>query len=746
MPIAKAQVIAPPRCGGMLAALVSLACLLLGAPAAVAAADAGAAREAELAQGSLWYLGEDGGYRQALPLHTRVEMQVTGLVNRVRVIQSFENPGQDWLNGEYRFPLPNEAAVDALRLMLGERIIEGRIQAKAAARQSYETAKVQGRRASLVTQERPNIFSTEVANLAPRETMTVEISYQETLNYLDGEVGLRFPMRITPRYSPRRSGAADDSPAYDPEASLEDKQEDRQEDRQTDEQAGSGWAAAQSESGEWLMGATEPQPGVDIRVRLAAGFPLAEVTSPYHGITRTEQPDGSTEISLTEAAIANRDFVLRWRPQALSGVEVTMFNQPGRTHAASAQSQPPAEDQGTGAEDEARYALVMLMPPGASDRHPDPVPRELILVMDTSGSMAGDAMEQAKQAMAQALSGLRPQDSFNILAFSNDVNAFAAGALPANSSNLSRAQDFVAALTADGGTEMTPALLRALAAAGQQQLRQKSRQKLRQIIFMTDGAVDNEAALFRLIAEHLGSSRLFTVGIGPAPNSHFMQRAAELGRGSFLYIGKQAEVASQMQTLLGKLALPVVTDIRLEYPDASVPDYWPRRVTDLYRGEPLLISLKQAADSPRELRVSGKVDGQFWQRQLFLGEALPGSGLDILWARKQLAALELNRTQANAAEVKAAVTALALDYHLVSRHTSLVAVELTPARQAGEPTREAQVRQALPWGWQPAPGSLPQTATASRLEILLGALLIGLAALLALSHRGRAGANSRWQG
>ncbi|NMH63700.1 marine proteobacterial sortase target protein [Shewanella sp. SHSM-M6] len=729
----------------MLAALVSLACLLWAAPAAVAAAEAGAAQEAELDQGSLWYLDEDGGYRQALPLHTRVEMQVAGLVNRVRVIQSFENPGQDWLNGEYRFPLPNEAAVDALRLILGERIIEGRIQAKAAARQSYETAKVQGRRASLVTQERPNIFSTEVANLAPRETMTVEISYQETLNYLDGEVGLRFPMRITPRYSPRRPDAAEDSPVHDPEASLEDKQEDwqedRQENRQADEQAGSGWAAAQSEYWEWFVGATEPQPDVDIRVRLAAGFPLAEVISPYHGITRTEQPDGSTEISLTEAVIANRDFVLRWRPQALLGAEVAMFNQPGRTHAASARprAETPAGVQGTGAEDEARYALVMLMPPGASDRHPDPVPRELILVIDTSGSMAGDAIAQAKQAMAQALSGLRPQDSFNILAFSSGVNAFAAGALPANSRNLSRAQDFVAALTADGGTEMAPALMRALAAAGQQKLRQKLQQKLRQIIFMTDGAVDNEAALFRLIAEHLGSSRLFTVGIGPAPNSHFMQRAAELGRGSFLYIGKQAEVASRMQTLLGKLALPVVTDIRLEYPDGSVPDYWPRRVTDLYRGEPLLISLKQAADSPKELRVSGNVDDQFWQRQLFLGEALPGTGLDILWARKQLAALELSRTQANEAEVKAAVTALALDYHLVSRHTSLVAVELTPARQTGEPTREAQVRQAFPWGWQPGPGSLPQTATASRLEILLGALLIGLAALLALGHRGRAG-------
>lgn len=680
----------------------------------------------DVTQGMLVYQTANGNLMPSLPVDTQVSMQVSGLTNRVSVKQVFSNQTGFVLNGRYLFPLPNEAAVDSLRLHIGERIIEGQIHPKQEAQQIFEQAKAEGKRASLVSQERPNMFTTEVANLAPNEKLVVEISYQETIKYEDGLFSLRFPLVVAPRYIPGltlggesgQTGRVTSSQVFDADRIIAPIR------------------GAPSEE--------EPVLKADIKVNLGLGVDKAAILSPYHAITLDEQQGGLTA-SLANRVRADRDFVLQWRLEQGVSPVAWVFNQNGKTH----QTQAASDDgsmvntaASTSVSNIDNYSLVMVLPPKVEASGQLNLPRELILVIDTSGSMAGDSIIQAKNALRYALRGLKAQDSFNIIEFNSDVSSLSPVPLPATEENLAIARQFVNRLQADGGTEMALALNAALprqafnTASG-------ADKSLRQVIFMTDGSVGNESALFELIRNQIGDNRLFTVGIGSAPNSHFMQRAAELGRGTFTYIGDVDEVEQKISQLLGKIQYPVLTDLQVRFDDGSVPDYWPAPIPDLYRGEPVLISLKRHPREPQELVISGRQGHKNWQQSVSLestersnsGAAVEpqAAGLDLLWARKQIAALELSKNGANDDKVKQQVTALSMNYHLVSPYTSLVAVDLTPIT-TNAISRDAVVCQHLPLGWQPM-GVLPQTSTSSRFDMLLGGGVLMIALMLALSIR-----------
>lgn len=675
----------------------------------------------DVTQGMLVYQTASGRLMPSLPVDTQVSMQVSGLTNRVSVKQVFSNQTGFVLNGRYLFPLPNEAAVDSLRLHIGERIIEGQIHLKQQAKQIFEQAKAEGKRASLVSQERPNMFTTEVANLAPDEKLVVEISYQETIHYEDGLFSLRFPLVVAPRYIPglaltvNQSERVTSSQVFDADRII---------------------APIRNANSE-----ADPVLKADIKVKLGEGVDKSAVVSPYHPITIDEK-QGKLTVALANHVPANRDFVLQWRLKQGTSPVAWVFNQAGKTHTtlddnASADTGPTGNSSNTD-----NYSLVMVLPPKVEASERVNLPRELILVIDTSGSMAGDSIIQAKNALRYALRGLRPQDSFNIIEFNSDVSLLSPTPLPATASNLDKARQFVNRLQADGGTEMALALNAALPRQAFNTASAED-QSLRQVIFMTDGSVGNESALFELIRNQIGDNRLFTVGIGSAPNSHFMQRAAEFGRGTFTYIGDVDEVEQKISQLLGKIQYPVLTDLQVRFDDGSVPDYWPAPIPDLYRGEPVLISLKRHPRDPEELVISGRQGHKNWQQSLSLqandasnsttDAAQPAAGLDLLWARKQIAALELSKNGANDDKVKQQVTALSLNYHLISPYTSLVAVDLTPIT-TNVISRDAVVRQHLPLGWQPM-GVLPQTSTSSRFDMLLGGGVLLLALMLALSIR-----------
>lgn len=654
-------------------ALLGLAAFVAGLIYGVAAAEdapAGTRCPGPVSRGSLLLPGAEPGRCRAAPLlSTDVVIRVAGPVLRARLRQRFANPGADWVEAVYVFPLPEQAAVDRLRMRIGERLIEGLIREREQARRSYEQARDWGRRATLIEQERPNLFTASIANLGPGETVSVEIEYQQVLDYVDGAFGLRFPTAVTPRYTPADRPVPDaariTAPAHPPGRS--------------------------------------PDP-LSLRVELDAGFPIAHLDSPYHAVERSDHGEGRVTVVLAEGEpAADRDFALSWAPVPGSAPRAALFTEPAGG---------------------AFHHLLVLVPPEATAGAP-PLPREVIYVVDTSGSMAGPSIAQARETLRTALAGLRPWDRFNVIAFASTPDPLFPDARPATAPNLRAAARFVARLRADGGTEIRPALEAALDG-------REDGPALRQVVFLTDGAVGNERELLDLVARRLGDSRLFTVAIGPAPNRYLMRKAAELGRGSLTSIGDLREVQARMAALLQRLEGPVMLDLQVELTGDGQAEIWPRALPDLYLGEPLVVTARTPADSG-EIRITGLRGDAPWRAHLPLSQARAGRGIAGVWARAKIGALtDTLHEGADPDAVRAQVVRVALAHHLVSPYTSLVAVDLTPARPGGAPVERRAVPGALPRGLVNAKvlGPLPRTATSAPASLAAGVLLVLAAGLL----------------
>ncbi len=661
---------------GLLSALLLGAVVLLLARGAQASqALAGDALPPAVEHGML-LLRTAQGLEESPAVHTEVQIRVTGMIARARVRQRFHNPGAGWVEGVYVFPLPEGAAVDHLRMRVGEREIEGVVREREQARRAYEAARAQGRKASLMEQERPNIFTTSVANLGPGEDVEVEIQYQETVRYDQGSFHLRFPMVVGPRYIPGSRAVAGF--------------------------AGTGWATntdqvpdASRITPPVVPPAGQPVNPVSLSVELDPGMALERLESSYHRVRIDDLGQYRRRVTLAEGPVpADRDFELTWRPAPAAAPRAALFTEQTR---------------------KAQYGLLMIMPPQAQAAQVAAIAREVVFVIDTSGSMHGNSISQARQALEYALTRLRPGDAFNIIQFNSVTRSLFNGSRAADPTSLALAQRYAESLEAEGGTEMAPAIEAALSGA------QDSR-RIRQVVFLTDGAVGNETALFARIEQRLGDSRLFTVGIGSAPNSHFMTRAAHFGRGTFTYIGRPEEVQSRMQALFQKLESPVLSDIELHWPQGTAVEAWPRRIPDLYAGEPLLVAFR-AHSLPARVEVTGKLAGSAWRTPVLIAGGQIGSGISKLWARRKIAALMDGLVaEMDPGQVQSAVVAVALAHHLASRYTSLVAVDVTPSRPDDAPLSQRAVPTNLPHGWsyEHVFGRLPQTATPARLHLLLG--------------------------
>ncbi len=645
---------------------VTLAALFMtafprSAPANTAAPAALPVKLDDVGRGGLLFRTEEADlYLPAPELETDVEIDINGMVARATVRQRFHNPTDQWLEGVYVFPLPERAAVDRLRMRIGERFIEGKIEEKQRAKATYEQARAEGKKAALLEQERPNIFTASVANIGPDEAIVVEIQYQETIVLDDGQFSLRFPMVVGPRFIPGGVQVANFG--------------------------GTGWAVGTDQvpdAARITPPVVRPEDGpinpVKLAVRLDAGFPLAEVKSHHHAVTVSEESEaGGTGhvrlIALKDGTVpADSDFELTWRPAVGDAPAAGLFSE---------------------TVDGKRYLLVMVMPPDVGGETPTTTgARELIFVVDTSGSMAGESIRQAKAALQVALDQLRPGDSFNIIQFNSQTSALFGSAQPVDAGSLRTARAYIAALEGNGGTVMAPALELSLAGS-------RDTGRLRQIVFMTDGAVGNETALFDTIRTRLGNSRLFTVGIGSAPNSHFMRGAARHGRGTFTHIGQIDQVATRMQELFDKLSKPVLTDIRAYFPGAAAAEIAPDPIPDLYAGEPVVFAVALSADAERVV-LDGRVGDARWRQTVTLDGGNAASGIAKLWARNRIAALEDAWLEGeDRAETDVAILQTALDFHLVSRLTSLVAVEVTPSRPDTEEVTTRPVPTNLPKGWE----------------------------------------------
>jgi Ca-activated chloride channel family protein len=626
------------------------------------------------------------GYRVATRLNTDIELQVSGLVARVSVRQRFLNDGPEWVEGVYIFPLPDDAAVDRLRMRTGERFIEGEIREKEQAKKAYEKAKSEGKKASLVEQQRANLFTTSVANLGPGEEITVEIEYLQNLKYDEGTFSLRFPLTLTPRFIPGTP-----SPS----------------------RKGSGWAQDTTRVPDASL-ITPPvvtkstDHKVTLDARISAGTPLEILASRYHPID-VQQVGDSYEVSLINGtAPLDHDLELLWRPVTDTVPRAMIFLE-------TVENDP--------------YVLLMLLPPNEVTSNVVVMPRELIFVIDTSGSMHGTSIEQAKQALILALDGLKPGDRFNVIQFNSVTHSIFADSVDADPGRVRNAKAYVRNLTANGGTNMRPALEKALRATS-------SRTHLRQIIFITDGSVGNEQELYTLIERDLADTRLFTVGIGSAPNGWIMRKAAEAGRGTYSYISALHEIDEKMQRLVRKLEKPQITDIRIEWPDGLSPVSYPAAIPDLYAGEPIVVKVR-LQDQPRPgdlVKVSGDSAGGSWGGELALSSMSQSPGVAAVWARARIEKLlDDERRGTDPTETRTAVVATALEHHLVSKFTSLVAVDKTPVRPLSANLDKEQVPNLLPYGQsQKAIFGFPATATNAPLQRQIGiACLLGALLLLA---------------
>jgi Ca-activated chloride channel family protein len=630
-------------------------------------------------------------YRNAPVLNTDVDMTITAMTARVRVTQIFHNQGQDWVEGIYVFPLPENAAVDHMRMKIGERVIEGKIKERQEAKRIYQQAKSAGKKAALIEQERPNLFTNSVANIGPGEKIAITIEYQQSLSYVDEIFSIRYPMTITPRYIPGT-----------PLPALEET------------------LAASSSMG-WSVNTTQvpdasritppvidegeaPVNPVTLVVNLNAGIPLASIISQYHTVDITRGKNGKAKIQLKAASVpSDRDFVLQWKPSPSHAPRAALFSEQG------------SED----ADGQSHYSLMMVMPPVSQVTQA--LPREVVFIIDTSGSMGGNSIRQARSALKKAVKRLKSYDRFNIIEFNSVTNPMFSQPVTANTSNITNALHAIDELNAGGGTEMRPALKTALSYP-------VNKQYIQQVVFLTDGAVGNENKLFQIIYDQLDDVRLFMVGIGSAPNSFFMRKAAQFGRGTFTYIGNINEVDEKMQDLFNRLETPVMRNLKIQWPEVTGDvEVYPRRLPDIYAGEPLLITAR-TNNLQGEVKITGQRGQQPWSATFPFNHQARQPGVGVLWARNRIESLmDSLHDGADKKEVRQSVIDTALEHHLVSKYTSLVAVDVTPSRPVDKSLKKTAVPNNLPHGMQRSKvfgARMAAGATTAELHMLIGFIVL----------------------
>ena len=598
---------------------------------------------------------------RAVALDTEITAEVTGLVARIDVTQVFRNEEQDWAEAVYRFPLPDGAAVDRMRVEVGDRILEGEIREKEEALREYTQAKNAGKVASLVEQQRANQFQTQLANIAAGEEIRVTISFLARIDFSDGIYKLAIPMTFTPR-----------------------------------------WSAGDRGNGRlqhFMQAADSDGHFLKLDIQLNTGLNLARIESLYHDIDILPTPEGYHLFLTDPDTRSDRVFELAWTPEFGSAPESTLMSWDGG---------------------DAVYALLMLAPPLPEAIQPQP--REVVFVIDTSGSMDGTSIEQARAALVQGLSWLDSEDRFNLIEFNSDAQLLFDESVPVMPWRLEQAVDFISGLEANGGTNMAPALDLAMALPEQDGL-------LRQIVFITDGSVGNERDLLQQIGQRLGDSRLFTVSIGSAPNAWFMRKAAAVGRGSHTQVGRLEEVESRMASLWARIENPAIQNLCVDW--GMDAEFYPEIIPDLYAGEPLWLYARLPHE-PQDVLLCGELDGRYWESKATVAPGAGSESIATLWARSKIEALEDSRLfGTDATFVREQVTELALTFGLLTRYTSMVAVDKTPVRPENEILETRDVPNLLPAGSSFTSG-FSQTATGWPVQLALSliSLLVVLAMLL----------------
>ena len=604
-----------------------------------------AAAQTHETQGSLQVLAETGKPKALCPLkHTDVKVEISGFLSRVNVTQEFENPFKEKIEAVYTFPLPADAAVDDMTMVVGERIVRGKILRREEAQAVYEAAKSGGQVASLLNQERPNIFTQSVANILPGEKIKITISYVETLKYEAGSYEFSFPMVVGPRYMPgaatgrQTTGVSPDTTRV-PDAS-----------RISPPPVAEGMRSGHD---------------VSLEIMLDAGVPIDGVKGKSHEVELERPSAHSAHVRLKNSAmIPNKDFVLSYDVAGKTIQDALLTHRSER----------------------GGYFTLILQPPERITVA-DVTPKELVFVLDTSGSMEGFPIEKAKETMKLALDGLYPTDTFNLITFAGDTRILFPAPVPATPANLKKAQAFLSGSSSYGGTEMMKAIKASLEPSD-------SQDHVRIVCFMTDGYVGNDMEIISEVQKH-PNARVFAFGIGSSVNRFLLDKMSEYGRGEVEYVALNDDGSTAARRFHERVRNPLLTDISVDWNGLPVSDVYPQRIPDLFGAKPVILTGRYTAAGNGVIRLKGKMSGREFIREIavsFPESETQHNVLSSLWARSRIDDLmgqDYHGMQQGAMkpELQETITNLGLEYRLMTQFTSFVAVEEMIVTDGGQPRR-----------------------------------------------------------
>lgn len=672
-------------------------------------------------------VAEAGGKKINLPLlKSDYDVSIEGDLAHVSLTQSFVNPTRFALNATYLFPLNQKAAVHGMRMELDGETIVAQIRRKEEAEAKFEQAKAEGKAASLLTQHRPNMFTQDIANLMPGKTVRITIDYVQAVPKIDGAYELVIPMVVGPRYerAPEAVAAEETRKAQDRMAAGEDSEAPR------DVKVVSGWQIDKLPAYPGVIGYDAPKDidpnRVGLKLRLKAPMPIGAVWSDTH---KLDIEGGETEkIARFKAgrAIDNRDFILRYELAAESDV------------AAGISSHYDARTGGT---------FSLLIEPPKVPEAETIARRELVFVLDTSGSMGGEPMAASKAFMQAAIKALRPDDYFRILRFSSNTSRFAARPLQATAANKKKALGYMKGLSAGGGTELNAAVNTAFDEP-------QPEGTTRIVVFLTDGYIGGDRNVIATVASRIGQARLYAFGIGTSVNRFLLDGMAREGRGYARYVGLGETSYEAAESFAAALKTPVLTDISIDWNGLEVNGQSPAKIPDLFTGGSVRVLGKYVSGGgSHQIFLNALVNGHKARMPLTLdlkrddskGES-ETSALPTIWARERI--FDLNRAYtiggARDDRLKEEIIRLGLTYSLQSRFTSFVAVSENPVNAL--PGHAVQASVPLPKVAGVSTNAYPSLnlsgSSAPEPEGMLGAMMVLLAMAVRFRRRLRGAVRS----
>lgn len=602
-------------------------------------------------------VGKDGGAANAAPKvigefplkHTNVAAEISGMIASTIVTQTFTNDFDTIIEAVYVFPLPNDAAVNDFVMTIGEREIVGHIRERAQAEREYEEAKARGYRAALLTQERPNVFTQNIANIEPGGSLDVSIRYISQLTYEAGEYMFHFPMVVAPRYFPAPAAEIGDvAPGNGDRAQASETEPVRPPYAPEDTRAGH---------------------DIALRVNLDAGVPITDLTSELHAVDVDRLGPSRAVVTLrNEDSIPNRDFVLRYR------VDGDLPQAALLTHA-------EAGKRGT--------FMLMVQPPEAPADELV-MARELIFVLDSSGSMRGQPLAQSVALMDLCLDNLRPDDAFNVITFAGNSSILNRdGALTVTPENVVRAREFIHSLQGGGGTEFLSSM---------QMLATQPREngRMRIVVFLTDGLVGNEEQIIAFIRESQESdvmARFFAMGVGNSVNRYLLDSIGSVGNGATEYVTLATEPEVAAGHFYRRIDAPMMFNIELDWGGLPVVDTYPARLPDLFAGQPLRLIGRYVGGGSGTLTIRAWRGSERIEMEVKVD--LPAveednAALASVWARQQINGLSLQLGGDRDDVIVDQIRALALEYGLMSQYTAFLAVDSSEVVGDGNPNRVDQ--------------------------------------------------------